>query len=237
MSRRLNGEIWRNGKKFIPLNIASAACGYHREYLRQLIKNGKLGGERIGSSWFISEDVFSSFIKNNPTGVSNYSNQTNQNFGIIEKKISDLEEKLEKITASFDPVRNSEGSQREISNGVDPWDHLLLGENSVQQEGLPAQAGRNVQLKFSAVKVLVVISIISASFVFLFKNHDLVLVKSNNIKKIAEQTIQQIKSQTQLAAVSLQKTALNFPDQARSFGDQTLNQVRSLSLSLSRQTS
>ena len=112
MSRRLNGEIWRNGKKFIPLNIASAACGYHREYLRQLIKNGKLGGERIGSSWFISEDVFSSFIKNNPTGVSNYSNQTNQNFGIIEKKISDLEEKLEKITASFDPVRNSEGSQR-----------------------------------------------------------------------------------------------------------------------------
>ena len=107
----------------------------------------------------------------------------------------------------------------------DPWDRLLLGEESVSPEN-NAKLSNLLNLKISAIKVLIVFLIFALSGTFLFKNHDLVLAKSSSLKIITEQTARQITSQTQLAAVSLQTTILDLP-----------SQIRSLSLSLSRQTS
>ena len=212
MSRKLNGEIWKNGRKFIPLNIASASSGYHREYLRQLIKNGKLAGERIKSSWFIEEDVFSSFIKNNPTNISY---NPNQNDSKIESKLAALEEKLEKIAINLNYIKQS------------------------------------------VVKTLAVLLIVSAAGFFILKNPESIYANFRDFRNFSNQVSVQasgLKNSLQTSAVlaavsfqkaavstaaSLQQTALDFPNQALNLAKQTLNQARSLSLSLSlsRQTS
>ena len=51
------------------LHFAASLCGYHKDYLGQMIRSGKLRGERIGSSWFLEEAVFSKFLEENSPNI------------------------------------------------------------------------------------------------------------------------------------------------------------------------
>lgn len=51
-----------NLKKAIPLNQASKISGYHSDYLSALIRKGELKGEKIGGSWFTTEEAIKDYI-------------------------------------------------------------------------------------------------------------------------------------------------------------------------------
>ena len=63
MARKAVRVISRNGKRYLSLNYAAPLAGYHKDYLGQLIRKGKLSGERIGSTWFVEENIFNKFCE------------------------------------------------------------------------------------------------------------------------------------------------------------------------------
>ena len=63
MARKIIRFTIRNGRRYISLSFASSLCGYHKDYLGQLIRNQKLHGEKIGNAWFIEESEFEKFVE------------------------------------------------------------------------------------------------------------------------------------------------------------------------------
>lgn len=51
-----------NLKKVISLSQASKVSGYHSDYLSALIRKGELKGEKIGGSWFTTEEEIKGYI-------------------------------------------------------------------------------------------------------------------------------------------------------------------------------
>ena len=75
MARKVIREISLNGKKHISLNFASSLCGYHKDYLGQLIRGGKLQATRFENSWFIESDEFARFCEKNGIAVKEITNK------------------------------------------------------------------------------------------------------------------------------------------------------------------
>ncbi|MEK7596174.1 MAG: hypothetical protein AAB564_01310, partial [Patescibacteria group bacterium] len=67
------------------------------------------------------------------------------------------------------------------TNSNDPWDQALFNKNNLSKKKTFWFADF-LKIKISISKIFVVLSIIIGSFVFLFKNHDLVLAKSSSLK-------------------------------------------------------
>ncbi|MBI3075106.1 MAG: hypothetical protein HYY92_02780 [Parcubacteria group bacterium] len=70
MARKRVRVISRNGKRYLSLAYAAPLIGYHKDYLGQLIRRGKLKGERIGTTWFIEESIFTKFCEAPHTFIS-----------------------------------------------------------------------------------------------------------------------------------------------------------------------
>ncbi len=51
-----------NLKKVVSLNQASKITGYHSDYLSALIRKGELKGEKVGGSWFTTEEEIKNYI-------------------------------------------------------------------------------------------------------------------------------------------------------------------------------
>lgn len=51
-----------NLKKILSLSQASKITGYHADYLSALIRKGDLKGEKIGGSWFTTEEEVKNYI-------------------------------------------------------------------------------------------------------------------------------------------------------------------------------
>jgi len=51
-----------NLKKVISLHQASKISGYHQDYLSALIRKNELKGEKVGNSWFTTEEEIKSYI-------------------------------------------------------------------------------------------------------------------------------------------------------------------------------
>lgn len=51
-----------NLKKVISLSQASKISGYHSDYLSALIRKGEMRGEKIGGSWFTTEEEIKNYI-------------------------------------------------------------------------------------------------------------------------------------------------------------------------------
>ena len=51
-----------NLKKIVSLNQASKIFGYHSDYLSALIRKGEIKGEKIGGSWFTTEEEMKNYI-------------------------------------------------------------------------------------------------------------------------------------------------------------------------------
>ena len=51
-----------NLKKIISLNQASKISGYHQDYLSSLIRKNELKGEKIGNSWFTTEEEIRKYL-------------------------------------------------------------------------------------------------------------------------------------------------------------------------------
>ena len=200
-------EINFNEEKFISLKQASIISGYAKDYIGQLCREEKIKAKRIGRDWFVNPDALISY-------------------------------------------------KREAQS-IDVWDKILLsGEAPVIQISKEASLLKNLSPIKAFLKhaILILITLIILEFVFI-KNPAGVIAGAETIAAVSRNLYLSINhqknkavSETLLAAVSFQKaavltaadiqeTALNFPDQALNLAEQTLNQVRSLSLSLSRQTS
>ncbi|MCH7882843.1 hypothetical protein IIA95_00255, partial [Patescibacteria group bacterium] len=123
MARKAIKSISRNGKAYLSLYYASSLCGYHKDYLGQLIRSGKLSAERIGNAWFIEEDVFKRFREKTSISVERPLHLDNSSeVGSPAKKLDVID--IKEIP-NADPSRLDE---------ADPWDHVLLGEKPVEKE-------------------------------------------------------------------------------------------------------
>ncbi|MEK7596491.1 MAG: hypothetical protein AAB564_03025, partial [Patescibacteria group bacterium] len=101
MARKSLGKILHNGKYYLSLNLAASQCGYHKEYLRQLIRAGKLNGERINDLWFIEEEIFAKFRKENVYFNNNYqSNNTNAQNDELFQEIRNIKNELAKVKST-----------------------------------------------------------------------------------------------------------------------------------------
>ncbi|MEK7192657.1 MAG: hypothetical protein AAB682_00790, partial [Patescibacteria group bacterium] len=52
----MNGEVFLQGKRYLSSRLASEIFGYTNDYIGQLIRGGKLEGQKMGRTWFVSED-------------------------------------------------------------------------------------------------------------------------------------------------------------------------------------
>jgi hypothetical protein len=50
-----------NLKKVVSLSQASKITGYHSDYLSALIRKGEMKGEKIGGSWFTTEEELKNY--------------------------------------------------------------------------------------------------------------------------------------------------------------------------------
>ncbi|OGI71597.1 hypothetical protein A3B84_02190 [Candidatus Nomurabacteria bacterium RIFCSPHIGHO2_02_FULL_35_13] len=51
-----------NLKKVVSLGQASKITGYHSDYLSALIRKGEMKGEKVGGSWFTTEEEINNYI-------------------------------------------------------------------------------------------------------------------------------------------------------------------------------
>jgi hypothetical protein len=51
-----------NLKKVISLSQASKLSGYHSDYLSALIRKGEMNGQKIGGSWFTTQEEIKKYI-------------------------------------------------------------------------------------------------------------------------------------------------------------------------------
>lgn len=51
-----------NLKKVISLHQASKISGYHSDYLSSLLRKGEIEGEKVGGTWFTTEEEIKNYI-------------------------------------------------------------------------------------------------------------------------------------------------------------------------------
>lgn len=51
-----------NLKKIISLHQASKISGYHQDYLSSLMRKNEIKGEKVGNSWFTTEEEIKNYI-------------------------------------------------------------------------------------------------------------------------------------------------------------------------------
>jgi len=56
-------ELTIAGKLYISARRAAKEYKYHSDYLGQLIRTGKLDGQKVGRSWYIAEDSLNAFLR------------------------------------------------------------------------------------------------------------------------------------------------------------------------------
>ena len=50
-------------KNHISVRMATSYSGYHLQYLRRLLRNGKLEGLKIGQIWLVDKGALDAYIK------------------------------------------------------------------------------------------------------------------------------------------------------------------------------
>ncbi|QQG46363.1 MAG: DUF5011 domain-containing protein [Candidatus Niyogibacteria bacterium] len=166
MARHQIPKIWRNDKEFLSLTYAASFAGYHKERLRQLIKENKLSAERINGVWFIEKSVLQNFITEN-TGIKRISE--------LPKLDSDTQKSNSKSIYKFFSA---------WSKKSDPWDTLLLGDDYSKTSSFKKLSDflkpiiQNAFLWKSSALILLVIL---AGF-FILRNPDAALAKYHEFK-------------------------------------------------------
>jgi hypothetical protein len=59
-------ELVLEGKKHISARRAAKEHGYASDYIGQLIRSGKIKGQKVGKAWFVEEESLSSYLKISP---------------------------------------------------------------------------------------------------------------------------------------------------------------------------
>ena len=60
-------ELQISGKRFISSRRAAKDNGYTTDYIGQLIRAGKVRGQKVGRAWYVEADSFSSYLENGHT--------------------------------------------------------------------------------------------------------------------------------------------------------------------------
>ena len=48
----------------ISVNIAAFHSGYNVQYLRRLLRDGRLSGVKLGQTWLLDKNTFEAYLKN-----------------------------------------------------------------------------------------------------------------------------------------------------------------------------
>ncbi|HEV7449047.1 MAG TPA: hypothetical protein VGP13_00705 [Candidatus Paceibacterota bacterium] len=55
-------ELDISGKRYISTRRAAREHGYHSDYMGQLIRSGKVAGQKVGRAWYIEEESLSAYL-------------------------------------------------------------------------------------------------------------------------------------------------------------------------------
>src|SRR3990167_2651391 len=126
MARKVIRVISHNGSEYLSLNYASQICGYHKDYLGQIIRGGKLKAEKIRSSWFIEKNNFKRFLEDNDLAGSNLQKKEESPVD-LKKEIVQLKNALHSLESKLNPGSRIFSSFKK--DPVDAWDKMLLGKD------------------------------------------------------------------------------------------------------------
>jgi hypothetical protein len=59
-------ELEISGKRYISTRRAAREHGYHSDYMGQLIRGKKVGGQKVGRAWYIEEDSLNAYLGKAP---------------------------------------------------------------------------------------------------------------------------------------------------------------------------
>jgi outer membrane biosynthesis protein TonB len=59
-------ELEISGKRYISTRRAAREHGYHSDYMGQLIRGGKVAGQKVGRSWYIDEQSLAAYLGKAP---------------------------------------------------------------------------------------------------------------------------------------------------------------------------
>lgn len=63
-------ELQISGKRYISSRRVAKENGYHTDYIGQLIRGGKLKGQKVGRAWYVEADSFANFLGEEPSVVA-----------------------------------------------------------------------------------------------------------------------------------------------------------------------
>ena len=61
----MNKILYFDKKKYISSKHAGSRCGFTHDYISRLCRQGKLEGKKVGNSWYVKEEAFEVFLKQN----------------------------------------------------------------------------------------------------------------------------------------------------------------------------
>ncbi|HEY9586139.1 MAG TPA: hypothetical protein VJJ27_00670, partial [Candidatus Paceibacterota bacterium] len=219
MARRAIQTISHNGREYFSLNHASSLCGYHRDYLGQLIRTGKLTGEKIGSSWFLEKQVFTRFCEENHTASFSRPEESIKIDPVNQDLLKEVQELKTKL-AKFETRKVSSVNSRQ-----DPWDELLLGENFQSAGKLRfAELLNSFSFNTALLKPAILIVAVSAAGVFAARNPQMVSGLVDDISLALDKF--QTKAELSLNKISLPEISL--PDYSDYFSLAQAQKISSL---------
>ena len=63
-------ELELSGRRHISTRRAGKEHGYHSDYIGQLIRGGKVAGQKVGRSWYVDEESLRVYLGKNPAPVT-----------------------------------------------------------------------------------------------------------------------------------------------------------------------
>lgn len=63
-------ELEISGKRYISTRRAARQHGYHSDYMGQLIRSGKVAGQKVGRAWYIEEESLAVYLGKAPAPVA-----------------------------------------------------------------------------------------------------------------------------------------------------------------------
>lgn len=114
-------ELEISGKRYISSRRAGKEHKYHPDYIGQLVRTGKVDGQKVGRAWYVDADSLSLYLSKDPGP-----RLSGQADGLIEKPLKKLEEIAE------EPVDIIEGAEEQII--VEEPEIINAEQNVIEEE-------------------------------------------------------------------------------------------------------
>jgi hypothetical protein len=104
-------ELIISGKRYISTKRAGKEYRYHSDYIGQLVRSGKVQGQKVGRSWYVSETSLAAYLRSE---ASEYRPQRTQHSAPPKKDVSSVHE-----APVYEPMIHTESA-----NAQQPTSHV-----------------------------------------------------------------------------------------------------------------